>query len=543
MVSVSQFILLISMMLRSWQPFFLQTKHESIPLTAEVSSSVICFGLNKSSRQCRFKNLCYNTLHDEYLFLHGQNSSVFGVPLSRNNPALVDLSSVDDHNAKYFFYTDVPSSYINGKKYLFIEGNSIIFHRFNPENIMHVFHDDLMPIYYTKSLFYPTSEINLVMTDGRREGPYFDLYKLYSKSVYTTNNFSNTFLCFRDAVVGLSKQLTWYQYGFKTPQGPLNYMNYPRHELLYFKQDFLARMKLTSFSGSNCILFLSRTTNRKLLNEAQVLFKLSTFFRLPVYSVSLENDDLSYIISLILRAHLVLSMHGAQLILGVFMKPGGVLAELFPYAVPPEDYTPYKTLANLISVRYMAWKNSDPKNNYPHEEREPQLGGLLHLPKELQLLIKETTTVPTHLCCSDPYWLYRIYQDTVVDVDDLLHHLKQFNFSLFNQDVYDECLSNNTSSLCSIHPSLVTNIECRRGKGRIELFWDVPWNMDIFGETRITYEVLIKDPFNSSVSFIVKETYLTYFTSDESLDFLIFIRCIFYKNYGQFSLTGVKCRL
>ncbi|XP_002163521.2 protein O-linked-mannose beta-1,4-N-acetylglucosaminyltransferase 2 [Hydra vulgaris] len=537
--SFSQIVLLISLILNSWKPFLHMNNHGKTITLDELSSAVTCFGMSKSTRQCKFTNLCYNTLRDEYLFLHGANSSMFGVPTPRNDPALVDLSGVDDHNAKYFSYTDVPSSYLFNKKYLFVEGNSIIFHRFNPENLMHVFHDDLMTIFYTKSLFYPHSEVNLVMTDRRDEGPYFDLYKLYSNSIYTSINFTDTdFVCFQSALVGLSKQLTWYQYGFKIPQGPLNNTHYPKNDLLYFKNDFLTRMNLSDIPDTKCILLLSRTTSRKILNEAQLLFKLSTFFRLPIYSVSLETDALNNIISLILRASLVISMHGAQLILGIFMKPGAVLAELFPYAVPPENYTPYKTLADLISVRYVAWKNNNPVNNYPHEEREPQLGGLRHLPKELQLLIKNTTTVPPHLCCSDSYWLYRIYQDTVIDVDDLLQHLKQFN--LLNQNDH-ECLSNHTSLFCAIYPSEVTNITCRRDSDRIEIFWDIPWNMITFGETRILYEVFIKDSFNSIVKFLTKETFLVYTISTESLDYSIFIRSIFYKNYGSFSFTGLKC--
>ena len=34
--------------------------------------------------------------------------------------------------------------------------------------------------------------------------------------------------------------------------------------------------------------------------------------------------------------------------------------------------------------------------------------------------IKDTKTVPPHLCCSDPYWIFRIYHDTIVDVNAII---------------------------------------------------------------------------------------------------------------------------
>jgi hypothetical protein len=44
------------------------------------------------------------------------------------------------------------------------------------------------------------------------------------------------------------------------------------------------------------------------------------------------------------------------------------------------------------------------------------LGGLGHLPAAEQARVHAQVPVPPHLCCEDPAWLYRIYQDTDVDV-------------------------------------------------------------------------------------------------------------------------------
>ena len=51
------------------------------------------------------------------------------------------------------------------------------------------------------------------------------------------------------------------------------------------------------------------------------------------------------------------------------------------------------------------------------------MGGIAHLPIEEQQKIKDTKTVPPHICCEDPYWLFRIYQDTIVhtqEVEDII---------------------------------------------------------------------------------------------------------------------------
>lgn len=39
---------------------------------------------------------------------------------------------------------------------------------------------------------------------------------------------------------------------------------------------------------------------------------------------------------------------------------------------------------------------------------------------ERQLEIRKSKSVSLHLCCSDASWLYRIYQDTIVDKDEML---------------------------------------------------------------------------------------------------------------------------
>jgi len=50
-------------------------------------------------------------------------------------------------------------------------------------------------------------------------------------------------------------------------------------------------------------------------------------------------------------------MHGSILILNMFLPRNALSVELYPYAVPPENYTPYRTMAHLpgMELKYVAW--------------------------------------------------------------------------------------------------------------------------------------------------------------------------------------------
>merc|ERR1712013_310812 len=83
-----------------------EQKHvEQKPKDETFSSSVFCTGETKKNRECRFANLCYNNSNNEYLFIRGTKSRTFGLPVDHHpGLPLLDLSSVDDHSAKYFTF-------------------------------------------------------------------------------------------------------------------------------------------------------------------------------------------------------------------------------------------------------------------------------------------------------------------------------------------------------------------------------------------------------------------------------------------------------
>lgn len=283
-----------------------------------------------------------------------------------------------------------------------------------------------------------------------------DLTKKRVNGKINNINDDDDLICFRDSVVGNSKHGTWYTYGFLEPQGPIP----NKRTSAPFLEDaatFLLNSFDAPFLGDNTriveelerivgsgkvksynneannetqvkdkrpvfITFISRTIDRLILNEKEVIAKLEERYSLMVKIVRMEDMELKDQALIIRNSILVIGAHGSALILGMFLPAGATLIELFPYAVPAQNYTPYKKMCELDGgsrLTYRSWVCSREEDVVAHPERAPSGGGIIHLEPEEQRKIKETPTVPEHLCCSNPYWLYRIYQDTKVNIDEL----------------------------------------------------------------------------------------------------------------------------
>lgn len=166
-----------------------------------------------------------------------------------NDDYLVDLMAVFDHNVQQMHVTEIPASALSASKITslgsqpdraasqnlsqpfseissvaMVHGRSFLFKRFNPINIMHVFHDDLIPLYVSlKMLGLPATtrhqnspgenetendsvssetssdsispgaisasralidrQFQLVYLEGRPDGPFADLFSLLSDKV------------------------------------------------------------------------------------------------------------------------------------------------------------------------------------------------------------------------------------------------------------------------------------------------------------------------------------------------------------------------
>ena len=317
----------------------------------KISSSVSCTIGKHDNRECRFQNLCFE--NNQYLYFDGPNSIEEGLP--SESPFTLDLSSVRDHNAKYFQFSNRTMK--EKMKFHYIRGNSILFHRFNPDNLMHVIHDDLLPYFHTRRKYFDGQEVTAIFMEGRGEGPFYDLYTLFMGRILTERNFT-TMTCFENVIIGVSQETTWYQYGFQTPQGPINVENYPKNELLSFKDEFVKWLIINedeSLTPSKIVIF-KRQHTRRITNMNEFVLKLSMKFKAEVTILDLQEDTFEDIITTISNAKLLIGVHGAHLVTSLFLPPGALLVEIYPFGIPSENYTPYKTLASLIGVRYLPYE-------------------------------------------------------------------------------------------------------------------------------------------------------------------------------------------
>lgn len=105
-------------------------------------TSVWCRGFNASDRMCIFRNLYYRADTGDFVFVHGPQSS------GRVEEEL-QLSSVAEHGAFYLTCIDLPLSALSHFHITPVHSTTLIMSRFNPDNIMHAIHDDLVPLFST----------------------------------------------------------------------------------------------------------------------------------------------------------------------------------------------------------------------------------------------------------------------------------------------------------------------------------------------------------------------------------------------------------
>ncbi|KAG8196331.1 hypothetical protein JTE90_013816 [Oedothorax gibbosus] len=567
------------------------------------TSSVFCRGTNHTNRLCTFTNLCYEANKGAFVFFSGPKSVRSGIPVDRFSPALVDFSSVEDHNTMYFNYVELPLSAMEKFSYSFLGGHALILKRFHPENLMHVFHDDLIPIYATlRELQY--SDMFLVLADDWPPGPYASLYEnfLPKRPLYLQSMSKNHLHCFESIHIGQNKLSTWYQYGFKVPQGPL-----PKQReditpvILSFRDYFLQRFVPNAVPGEEHAILFSRKNNRKVINEGKVVDVITEVSGLPTYVLSLDNNDVLQIISRLINCRIAVGMHGSLLILSLFLKPNSILIEIFPFGVQALDITPYRTLCWITDVTYVAWENTVEANTYPHPEYPSHLGGLGDLSKEESDLVKRSVVTP-FLCCDNPVWLYRIYQDTVVDIDSFTislvsginghHDFEEFQKyedtltvdknsikghlnikSIDKTEAETESRDSNrinkniqstneikghsiplinknnnmqgtkkTESISSdkIDPSDIQNVSCILSGTSLTLEWDEPWNLGFASVQNVEYEVWIQEIDTEDVkAFTVKRKRLI--VSVKSASYYAWVRCYADGRVGPFNSNPTIC--
>lgn len=513
--------------------------HAALQALVENGTRMVCTGRMHTDRICRFESLCYSTEAEEFVYFHS-NASVMLPNLGsrRFQPALLDLSSVEDHNTQYFNFVELPAAVLKFMpKPVFVPDVALIANRFNPDNLMHVFHDDLLPIYYTMQQFSDLDlEARLFFMEGWSEGAHFDLYKLLSNKQPLLREQLKTLgrlLCFTKSYVGLSKITTWYQYGFVQPQGPKANILVSGNEIRQFTKFMMWKLNISleESSSEEYIVVFSRTINRLILNEAELILALAQEFQMKTITVSLEEHSFSDIVRLISNASMLVSMHGAQLVMALFLPRGATVVELFPYAINPEHYTPYKTLTTLpgMDLQYISWQNTDRDYTVTYPDRPWDQGGIAHLDKAEQERIIKSAEVPQHLCCRNPEWLFRAYQDTKVNIPSLIRVIRR--------TVKSKPGPKKQKWSGSLYPGKVRDAKCHAfvqgtSEAKLAVSWQIPWNLKYLKVREVKYEVWIQEQGEN--------TYMPYILSHQNHTFsenikpftiyLVWIRCIFNKN-------------
>ncbi|XP_019750647.1 protein O-linked-mannose beta-1,4-N-acetylglucosaminyltransferase 2 isoform X3 [Hippocampus comes] len=533
---------------------FTQTQidyHRALQALHEDGTRMVCSSKMHTDRICRFDYLCYCTEGDEFVFFHS-NASVMLPNLGsrRFQPALLDMSSVEDHNTQYFNFLELPTAALKFlSKPVFVPDVTFIFNRFNPDNIMHVFHDDLLPAFYTMKFYSDLEEsARLLFMEGWGEGPHFDLYRLLSSKQPLLKEQLKDFgklICFTKSYVGVSKMTTWYQYGFVQPQGPKANILVSGNEIRQFSKAFMVKMNVTRFAEvektsrnagdesekDEYIVVFSRSTTRLMLNEAELIIALAQEFKMKVLKVSLEEQSFPSIVQVISGASILVSMHGAQLITSLFLPRGAIVVELFPFAINPEQYAPYKTLATLpgMDLHYFSWRNTKEENTVTHPDRPWEQGGITHLEKQEQERILSSQEVSRHLCCRNPEWLFRIYQDTLIDIPSLL--------DVVREGMKTRLSFNKSKPANKIHPGKVREPQCQTSvqatdKAQLIISWKIPWNLKYLKVKEVNYEVWIQEQGeNTYMPYIIQQQNFTFSENIKPfITYLVWVRCIFNNN-------------
>lgn len=348
------------------------------------------------------KYLCYDPPTDKFFIFKDPASLEINTP--KNRSYLVDMTSIDGHNRFFFDYQEVHPDRFEQRTFRVVEKLTFLISRFHVFNIMHTVHDDFIGLYLLHRMFAPNTDPDPSFSFSQDNNIFFadsfpNLRYDYVFQLLTSNpiQFRERFrqdasdtmpICFRDAVVGNSKVGSWYTYGFLEPQGPIanktvsglmirevaSYMMKRFHlptwnenslrgilrELKEIKDSRVDRQRTALFrrvSDHHFITIFSRKIDRLIINEEDLAAKLESFYGLEVRYVRIEDMHLQEQISILKNTVVALGMHGSALILSMFLPPGALLIEFFPYRVPADNYTPYKTLCNLPGMRlaYRSW--------------------------------------------------------------------------------------------------------------------------------------------------------------------------------------------
>ncbi|CAL1544866.1 unnamed protein product [Lymnaea stagnalis] len=514
------------------------------------------------TRSCRFHNLCYKVKEDDFIFLKGDKSVINMSPKDDNadfsEVFAINLSTVPDHNAHMFSMVTIPAESLHKFSIAKIDKVAVIMSRFKPDNIMHVLHDDIIPLFDTLYYLNPQHlgkkfDVALVFSDNHDNKDFSQIYSTLSSFPPITLrklNYSSDVICFSDVYVGLAGSTLWYQYGFFEPQGPLpvngsDVLLKVRRSANYLAEHFHTKCLLCN--SGNYLVILSRKDNRLILNEGELIMAMAKATKLKVMSVSLETHSLGEIISIIKYSRGIIGMHGSLLSLVIFLQPGSVVLELFPFAINASKYTPFKTFCELpgSGIVYRSWTNPYKQKSVAHPEWPPEMGGIHHLPDNVQDKIVHEQVVNDHLCCEDASWLYHIYQDTEVDLNAVIS-ITVDAFAVSEKNTIRSEQKSNSKFLLA--PGPVKNLACKQNTTTnvyiYELSWQLPWNLEFLDHKHLESHLVFQESGdNETTDVILQNDQVSYSIQslDRDAEYNVWVKVVIDHNVGG-PFTYTACR-
>ncbi|KAJ8043623.1 Protein O-linked-mannose beta-1,4-N-acetylglucosaminyltransferase 2 [Holothuria leucospilota] len=405
-------------------------------------TSFNCTGNTPQNKTCHFRNLCYSYSANVFVYIHSPNSEELSIEVNgREALSLLPLTTASGVNV-YLRYINVTRNQLHlyEDNFIFRPGKYIIYSRFVANHVMFLFHNELIPLYFTLLRHFDESQFSSIKLFIKDEDDIKDFAVLYKKFSphppllrYELGlELSETVTCFQEATIGLVRESIWYQYGLKEPGRPLKDPSVTAGHIRQFTTFLKQKLEIEPYcsNASAYGILLSRKKNRLLLNEKELQAAISDEFQIKMIELSLEHCSISFIIEKISCAKLVVGVHGALLVVTMFLPPTSMVMEIFPYAVNPNHRTAYRTLTQLpgMDIMYGCWRNMDKTKTVTQPFVHPVHGGISHLPPEEQERINNITEVPHNKFGSDPEWRFHLFQDTIVDIPAVIDTMKDLGF-------------------------------------------------------------------------------------------------------------------
>lgn len=454
-----------------------------------------------------------------------------------------------------------PTNHLTKKKNVRYEHDiHFVFSRFHPNNQFHQIHDDVIPLYHLIKRFKQDgAKHRLLVMDSHEKTHSSRIYDELSDGQSRYREYLDidptVITCFKDAVFGANKDPTWYDYGLKSPQGPIpdkivngnlvrgatEYLisklnlDLGSDELRVKGNDIALNLNSNGdFAELDTTILLSRKSTRLIINEEELATNLKRKFGYNVIIVSNEEYTYEQQVKLLRRARIVVGMHGALLTMAAFCRRATVLVEMFPFGVPAVDYTPYKTMAELhgMDLVYRAWENKISKNSVAYPDREPLEGGISFMSAEDKNAVLETIPVPQHKCCDNPFWLYRIFQDTRVDIIQVLSLVED---ALKESRLLLAKINDKNWVNVDIFPARIKKITCldgsKRSPGELWAEWDVPFNVDEVSR----YSIMVE---NTKREYHSKGSMMSIAGFEKGEEVIFLVRPIVGEVVGEFGAVG-----